>query len=115
MQCTATCHPEQLPHQIVHLSSESDEARRSVFACANRLVYRGQSNAAGTPFRPVSSKPFLSNKLVSKQCRRPDSVLSRGFGKDTVEGWIDLSKLVSGSGGIKTAYEDLSYKIGKCP
>lgn len=49
---------------------------------------------------------------MSKHCQRPDSVQSRGFGKDTVEGWIDLSKLVSGSGGIKTAYEDLSYKIG---
>lgn len=36
-----------------------------------------------------------------------------GLGKDTVEGWIDLSKLVSGSGGIKTAYEDLAYKIGE--
>ena len=41
-------------------------------------------------------------------------MLCRGIGKDTVEGWIDLSKLVSGSGGIKTAYEDLAYKIGMC-
>ncbi|KAL0020139.1 hypothetical protein WJX77_006245 [Trebouxia sp. C0004] len=37
----------------------------------------------------------------------------KGFCKDAVEGWIDLSKLVSVSGGVKTAYEELSYKIGR--
>lgn len=44
---------------------------------------------------------------------RTNRVVVHGIGKDTVEGWIDLSKLVSGSSGIKTAYEDLAYKIGE--
>jgi hypothetical protein len=54
----------------------------------------------------------LSGHIPRKNSQRSEKVLRRGFGKDTVEGWIDLSKLVSGSGGVKTAYEDLSYKIG---
>ena len=71
------------------------------------------SAATGKPFSNSSSGQALSSSnLGHKQNRCHSRVLRRGFGKDTVEGWIDLSKLVSGSGGIKTAYEDLSYKIG---
>ena len=69
---------------------------------------------------PFSSSCTQASSSRGRKCRavrhvhKHDSVLCRGFGKDTVEGWIDLSKLVSGSGGIKTAYEDLAYKIGMC-
>ncbi|KAA6418261.1 MAG: hypothetical protein FRX49_11770, partial [Trebouxia sp. A1-2] len=64
------------------------------------------------PSTSISFKPFSSGHIPRKHSQRTEKVLRRGFGKDTVEGWIDLSKLVSGSGGVKTAYEDLSYKIG---
>lgn len=47
-----------------------------------------------------------------KQLRGRHMSVARGLGQDTVQGWLDLSKLVSGSGGIKTAYDDLAYKIG---
>jgi hypothetical protein len=33
-------------------------------------------------------------------------------GSDAVQGWIDLSKLVSGGGGIKSVFKDLASKIG---
>ena len=65
--------------------------------------------------------PFGSNnRKLGKTTHHPEAsrtnrVVVLGFGKDTVEGWIDLSKLVSGSGGIKTAYEDLAYNIGENP
>lgn len=73
----------------------------------------GHAKLTGKPFSNSSSGQALSSSnLGHKQNRCHSRVLRRGFGKDTVEGWIDLSKLVSGSGGIKTAYEDLSYKIG---
>lgn len=72
----------------------------------------------GVPFSGSSSS--RSNSRGSSQARhhldaacRTNRLTVHGLGKDTVEGWIDLSKLVSGSGGIKTAYEDLAYKIGK--
>ena len=69
---------------------------------------------AGVPFSSFtgSNRSRCSISKASSHRRAMDSMACRGIGKDTVEGWIDLSKLVSGSGGVKTAYEDLAYKIG---
>ena len=69
----------------------------------------GSSNSSG-------SRRFLSKArhTLEGNCRA-NTVVVHGIGQDTVEGWIDLAKLVSGSGGIKTAYEDLAYKIGESP
>ncbi|KAL0055077.1 hypothetical protein WJX82_006711 [Trebouxia sp. C0006] len=86
MQCTATARPVQL--------------------------HRSRVSRTGIPSTSISFKPFSSGHIPRRHSQRSEKVLRRGFGKDTVEGWIDLSKLVSGSGGIKTAFEDLSYKIG---
>ena len=30
-----------------------------------------------------------------------------------MQGWIDVAKLVSGGGGVKSAYKDLAYQIGE--
>ena len=77
--------------------------------------YDLKSASAGAPFSSSScSREFLGKTKRSYGHRCLQNIhVARGFGKDTVEGWIDLSKLVSGSGGIKTAYEDLAYKIGE--
>lgn len=75
-------------------------------------VYHSGVSRTGIPSTSISYKPFSSGHISRKHSQRSETLLRRGFGKDTVEGWIDLSKLVSGSGGVKTAYEDLSYKIG---
>ena len=64
------------------------------------------------PFGRSSRSRGLSQARHHLDSRR-NRVIVHGLGKDTVEGWIDLSKLVSGSGGIKTAYDDLAYKIGE--
>lgn len=32
-----------------------------------------------------------------------------------MQGWIDVAKLVSGGGGVKSAYKDLAYRIGEFP
>lgn len=96
---------------------------------------RSSSSSSSDKFKSVSGNPRLlchanlrlsrlpssssrSNSRGLSQARnhldsRRNRVVVHGLGKDTVEGWIDLSKLVSGSGGIKTAYEDLAYKIGE--
>lgn len=68
----------------------------------------GSSNRSNT--RTLST----TRRHLEATCRT-HRIVGHGFGKDTVEGWIDLSKLVSGSGGIKTAYEDLAYNIGESP
>ncbi|GIM04422.1 hypothetical protein Vretimale_9005 [Volvox reticuliferus] len=36
-----------------------------------------------------------------------------GIGKDAVDGWLDLTKLVAGSGGTKTPYEEFASAIGR--
>ncbi|GIL64687.1 hypothetical protein Vafri_18583 [Volvox africanus] len=36
-----------------------------------------------------------------------------GIGKDAVDGWLDLAKLVAGSGGSKTPYEEFASAIGR--
>lgn len=42
------------------------------------------------------------------------AVAARGFGKDIVEGWLDLAKLVASDGNkAKGPYEELAYKIGR--
>lgn len=70
---------------------------------------------------PFGSSNRSNNSTVSKTRHNLEAncpinrVVVHGIGKDTVEGWIDLSKLVSGSSGIKTAYEDLAYNIGESP
>ena len=97
---------------------------------------RSSSSSSGNKFKGVSGNPLLlchvslrlssvpfrsssrtNSRSLSQARHHLDSqrnrVVIHGLGKDTVEGWIDLSKLVSGSGGIKTAYEDLAYKIGE--
>ncbi|KAK9838822.1 hypothetical protein WJX74_003957 [Apatococcus lobatus] len=38
---------------------------------------------------------------------------TKGLGKDAAEGWLDLAKLVSSSGGPKSAFEDLAYELGR--
>eukprot|EP00882_Tetradesmus_deserticola_P003910 GHRQ01004135.1.p1 GENE.GHRQ01004135.1~~GHRQ01004135.1.p1 ORF type:complete len:152 (+),score=20.67 GHRQ01004135.1:191-646(+) len=41
------------------------------------------------------------------------TIAARGFGKDAVEGWLDLAKLVASEGGkSKSPYEELAYQIG---
>eukprot|EP00882_Tetradesmus_deserticola_P002114 GHRQ01002264.1.p1 GENE.GHRQ01002264.1~~GHRQ01002264.1.p1 ORF type:complete len:169 (+),score=48.23 GHRQ01002264.1:191-697(+) len=42
------------------------------------------------------------------------TIAARGFGKDAVEGWLDLAKLVASEGGkSKSPYEELAYQIGR--
>lgn len=36
----------------------------------------------------------------------------RNVGSDAVGGWLDVAGFVAGSGGKKTPYADLAYKIG---
>ncbi|GFR41636.1 hypothetical protein Agub_g2366 [Astrephomene gubernaculifera] len=38
---------------------------------------------------------------------------TRGLGKDAVDGWLDITKLVAGGGGAKTPYEDFASAIGR--
>lgn len=42
-------------------------------------------------------------------------VVPRSAGSDAVQGWIDVAKLVSGGGSVKSAYKDLAYQIGGLP
>mmetsp|Transcript_26046 Transcript_26046/g.56854 ORF Transcript_26046/g.56854 Transcript_26046/m.56854 type:complete len:161 (+) Transcript_26046:71-553(+) len=52
--------------------------------------------------------------LVSAHRRvQPRVVPARSIGKDAVDAWLDLSKLVAGSGGNKTPYDELASAIGK--
>ncbi|KXZ50547.1 hypothetical protein GPECTOR_16g722 [Gonium pectorale] len=49
--------------------------------------------------------------------RRPLAPVQRGgpvhgIGRDAVDGWLDLTKLVAGSGGNKTPYEEFASAIG---
>lgn len=45
---------------------------------------------------------------------RQRKVVTHAFGKDIVEGWLDLAKLVASEGSKnKGPYDDLAYKIGK--
>lgn len=39
----------------------------------------------------------------------------KGIGKDAAQGWLDISKLVSGGGKTKTAYDKLASLIGAEP
>eukprot|EP00882_Tetradesmus_deserticola_P010231 GHRQ01010809.1.p1 GENE.GHRQ01010809.1~~GHRQ01010809.1.p1 ORF type:complete len:183 (+),score=47.46 GHRQ01010809.1:201-749(+) len=42
------------------------------------------------------------------------TIAARGFGKDAVEGWLDLAKLVASEGSkSKSPYEELAYQIGR--
>ncbi|PNW84109.1 hypothetical protein CHLRE_04g221250v5 [Chlamydomonas reinhardtii] len=56
-------------------------------------------------------------------CRRPalllpasrprSSHVSHSMGKDVVDGWLDVAKLVAGGGGNKTPYEEFAGAIGR--
>ncbi|WIA16395.1 hypothetical protein OEZ86_007881 [Tetradesmus obliquus] len=53
--------------------------------------------------------PLRSPALQQRRC-----VAARGLGKDVVEGWLDLAKLVASEGSkAKSPYEELAYQIGR--
>jgi hypothetical protein len=39
-------------------------------------------------------------------------VVVRGFGNEVVESWMDMSKMVAGSGDKKSPFESLASSIG---
>lgn len=78
--------------------------RRIVCIVSNCFIAFRKVIFPGLPFRSLASRRAFTERRT---------VVSRGAGKDAVQGWIDVAKLVSGGGGVKSAYKDLAYQIGK--
>lgn len=95
------------------LRSSNSSRRKYVLRHSLLLCHLNLKLFTDVPFGSNNRK--LGKTTHHPEASRTNRVVVLGFGKDTVEGWIDLSKLVSGSGGIKTAYEDLAYNIGENP
>ncbi|KAF8065573.1 dus [Scenedesmus sp. PABB004] len=71
-------------------------------ACRARAGARQPSSAVLPRVQPLP---------VHRLRRAP---LARGIGKDVVEGWLDLAKLVASEGSKnKSPYEELAFKIGR--
>lgn len=63
--------------------------------------------------QPACTRTVVSRQLAQQQ-RRGGLVAARGIGKDIVEGWLDIAKLVASEGSkSKSPYEELAYKIGR--
>ena len=87
-------------YQLIHSFS-----LKCVYASALRTAVGGESSQfSGLPTRSLASRKASSQKR---------NIILRSAGKDAVQGWIDVAKLVSGGGGVKSAYKDLAYQIGR--
>ncbi|KAF6256230.1 hypothetical protein COO60DRAFT_1530675 [Scenedesmus sp. NREL 46B-D3] len=63
-------------------------------------------------FAGASARTIPLYRSSALQQRRV--VAARGLGKDVVEGWLDLAKLVASEGSkAKSPYEELAYQIGR--
>eukprot|EP00200_Dunaliella_tertiolecta_P005285 CAMPEP_0202351942 /NCGR_PEP_ID=MMETSP1126-20121109/8352_1 /ASSEMBLY_ACC=CAM_ASM_000457 /TAXON_ID=3047 /ORGANISM="Dunaliella tertiolecta, Strain CCMP1320" /LENGTH=151 /DNA_ID=CAMNT_0048944093 /DNA_START=98 /DNA_END=553 /DNA_ORIENTATION=+ len=58
---------------------------------------------------PTKARPHY---VASRQPARP-RILTKSFGSEVVESWMDMSKIVAGSQDKKSPYESLASSIGR--
>ncbi|GLC42358.1 hypothetical protein PLESTB_000655800 [Pleodorina starrii] len=68
----------------------------------------------------ISATRDWVQRTAIRHCRAPmpaqrdcRSVRVAGIGRDAVDGWLDLAKLVAGGGSSKTPYEEFASAIGR--
>ena len=69
----------------------------------------------------TSMRPHLAQRPASRAVAQHHSriaplrlpVASASLPKDASDGWLDLTRLVTGGGGSKSPYDDLAAEIGK--
>ncbi|KAK9861957.1 hypothetical protein WJX84_005949 [Apatococcus fuscideae] len=81
---------------------QSVEVHTSCSRCQSQAQWFAPASVAG------SGGKILAVPAQTRRCRAVKSL-----GKDATDGWMDLLKHVSSSGGPKSAFQDLAYDIGR--